>query len=87
VASFSFCASLVSDEEALNWLDQREKSIRSVQQAGAKDKHRVKQAPSANEENFYSLKETQVVIEKWRVDYNTKRPHSALGEQIHLHSP
>jgi len=39
------------------------------------------------------------VIEKWRVDYNTKRPHSALGyrppaprpvalgEQIHLPQP
>jgi transposase InsO family protein len=26
---------------------------------------------------FYSLKETQVVIEEWRVVYNTKRPHSA----------
>jgi hypothetical protein len=47
VASFSFCVSLVSDEEALNWIDQREKSIRSVQQAGAKDKDRVKQEPSA----------------------------------------
>ena len=32
-----------------------------------------------NGEIFYSLKEAQVVIEKWRVDYNTKRPHSALG--------
>ena len=32
-----------------------------------------------NGEIFYSLKESQVVIEKWRVDYNTKRPHSALG--------
>jgi hypothetical protein len=32
-----------------------------------------------NEEIFCSLKEAQVVIEKWRVDYNTKRPHSALG--------
>jgi hypothetical protein len=31
VASFSFCVSLVSDEEALNWLDQREKSIRSAE--------------------------------------------------------
>ena len=40
-----------------------------------------------NGEIFYSLKEAQVVIEKWRVEYNTKRPHSALGEQIHLHSP
>jgi transposase InsO family protein len=30
-------------------------------------------------EIFYSLKEAQVVIEKWRVEYNTKRPHAALG--------
>ena len=32
-----------------------------------------------NGEIFYSLREAQVVIEKWRVHYNTKRPHSALG--------
>jgi len=32
-----------------------------------------------NGELFYSLQEAQVVIEKWRVVYNTKRPHSALG--------
>ena len=32
-----------------------------------------------NGEIFYSLKEAQVVIERWRVEYNTKRPHSALG--------
>jgi putative transposase len=32
-----------------------------------------------NGEIFYSLKEAQVVIEKWRVHYNTRRPHSALG--------
>ena len=32
-----------------------------------------------NGEIFYSLKEAQVVIEKWRVEYNTMRPHSALG--------
>ena len=32
-----------------------------------------------NGEIFYSLKEVQIVIEKWRVAYNTKRPHSALG--------
>ena len=32
-----------------------------------------------NGEIFYSLREAQVVIEKWRVLYNTKRPHSALG--------
>jgi putative transposase len=32
-----------------------------------------------NGEIFYSLKEAQIVIEKWRVNYDTKRPHSALG--------
>jgi putative transposase len=30
-------------------------------------------------ELFYSLREAQVLIEKWRVHYNTKRPHSSLG--------
>ena len=32
-----------------------------------------------NGEIFYSLKEAQVVIEQRRVEYNTRRPHSALG--------
>lgn len=32
-----------------------------------------------NGEIFYSLKEAQVVIERWRVHYNTRRPHSSLG--------
>jgi len=32
-----------------------------------------------NGEIFYSLKEAQIVIENWRVAYNTRRPHSALG--------
>lgn len=32
-----------------------------------------------NREIFYSLKEAQVMIERWRVHYNTKRPHSSLG--------
>ena len=32
-----------------------------------------------NGEIFYSLKEAQIVIESWRVEYNTERPHSALG--------
>ena len=32
-----------------------------------------------NGEIFYSLKEAQVVIEQWRIEYNTKRPHSALA--------
>ena len=32
-----------------------------------------------NGELFHNLKEAQVVIEKWRIRYNTKRPHSSLG--------
>lgn len=32
-----------------------------------------------NGEIFCSLKEAQVVIEQWRVQYNTVRPHSSLG--------
>ena len=28
---------------------------------------------------FYSLKEAQIIIEKWRNHYNTLRPHSSLG--------
>ncbi|HSR50161.1 MAG TPA: IS3 family transposase, partial [Acidobacteriota bacterium] len=30
-------------------------------------------------EIFYSLKEAQVLIARWRRNYNTRRPHSALG--------
>ena len=32
-----------------------------------------------NTEIFYTLKEAKVIIEKWRQQYNTFRPHSALG--------
>ncbi len=32
-----------------------------------------------NGEVFYTLKEASVVIEQWRKDYNTIRPHSSLG--------
>lgn len=28
---------------------------------------------------FASLAEAQAIIEAWRVDYNTRRPHSSLG--------
>ena len=34
-----------------------------------------------NGEVFYSLREAQVLIEEWRNDYNTKRPHGALGHR------
>lgn len=32
-----------------------------------------------NGEIFYTLKEAQVMIERWRIHYNTMRPHSSLG--------
>ncbi len=32
-----------------------------------------------NGEIFYTLREAHVLIEQWRVHYNTIRPHSALG--------
>jgi len=32
-----------------------------------------------NREIFYTLKEAQTLIERWRQEYNTVRPHSALG--------
>jgi transposase InsO family protein len=30
-------------------------------------------------EAFTSLLEAQVLVEDWRIEYNTLRPHSALG--------
>jgi putative transposase len=32
-----------------------------------------------NREIFYTLKEAQILIERWRWEYNKVRPHSALG--------
>ncbi|MEL7096521.1 MAG: transposase, partial [Pseudomonadota bacterium] len=32
-----------------------------------------------NGELFYSLREAQILIEEWRIHYNTVRPHSSLG--------
>lgn len=37
-----------------------------------------------NTEIFYSLKEAQVMIERWRQQYNTLRPHSALGYRLYV---
>ena len=37
------------------------------------------QDESFNGEIPYSLEEAQIAIEKWRVEYNTRRPHSAVG--------
>ena len=35
-----------------------------------------------NREIFYSLREPQVLIEDWCQYYNTKGPHSALGQRL-----
>ena len=32
-----------------------------------------------NGEIFYSLQEVRVLTERWRVYFNTERPHSSLG--------
>ena len=32
-----------------------------------------------NGEIFYTLKEARIIIEMWRKEYNSIRPHSALG--------
>jgi transposase InsO family protein len=34
-----------------------------------------------NGELFYTLKEAQIIIERWRIHYNTVRPHSSIGGQ------
>jgi putative transposase len=34
-----------------------------------------------NGEIFYTLQEAQILIERWRDEYNTFRPHSSLGYQ------
>jgi len=34
-----------------------------------------------NGELFYTLKEAQFIIERWRIHYNTVHPHSSLGGQ------
>ena len=34
-----------------------------------------------NGEIFYSLREAQIVVEKWRKHYNTARPHSSIGHR------
>ena len=34
-----------------------------------------------NGELFYTLKEAQILTIRWRIHYNTVRPHSSLGGQ------
>jgi putative transposase len=32
-------------------------------------------------ELFYSLNETRILIEQWRIHYNTVRPHRSIGRR------
>ena len=34
-----------------------------------------------NREIFYKLQEAQVLVERWRNQYNRRRPHSSLGNR------
>ncbi len=53
-------------------LSMGERLLRELQLQGLRDEF-------LNGEIFYSLKEVQVLAERWRVYYNTRRPHSSLG--------
>ena len=46
---------------------------RAIQRASGRE------ASDVNGERFDSLLEAKVVISDWRIDYNTRRPHSSLG--------
>lgn len=41
--------------------------------------HLLPKTEFLNGEIFYSLREAQILIEQWRIHYNTVKPHSALG--------
>ena len=34
-----------------------------------------------NGEIFHRLREAQAATEKWRINYNNKRPHSSIGHK------
>jgi len=39
----------------------------------------LRRTTRVNGEIFYTLKEAKTLIEKWRMEYNTFRPHSSLN--------
>lgn len=45
---------------------------------GAKSRIKLKDE-LVNREIFYTLREAQMLVEQWRREYNTIRPHSSLG--------
>ena len=34
------------------------------------------------EKSFYTIKEAKIIIEQWRKQYNTERPHSSLNYEV-----
>ena len=50
----------------------------AARQIGVTEQHRDE---LLNGENFTSLKEAQILTERWRREYNEFRPHSALNYQ------
>jgi hypothetical protein len=43
---------------------------------------RIGSKTQSDGEGSYSLKEAQIVIEKWRLNYSTKWPHSAPDKDM-----
>jgi len=75
-----FCAKVV--REWLAWLDVRALFIEpgSPWENGYSESFNGKLRDELlDREIFYTLREAQVLIERWRQHYNTVRPHSALG--------
>lgn len=35
-----------------------------------------------NGEIFYTIQEAKIIIEQWRKQYNTERPHSSLNYEV-----
>jgi putative transposase len=54
------------------------KRLKELEKENGKLKRLVAEL-SLDKQIFYSLKEAQILTERWRVEYNTERPHSALG--------
>ena len=41
----------------------------------------MRQTRFSQTEIFYTLQETDILVENWRFEYNTIRPHSSLGQR------
>jgi hypothetical protein len=47
-----------------------------------RDAHQQLRDECLNTELLYTLREVQIIIERWRREYNTIRPHSSLGYRL-----